>query len=78
MYKNKSQNVSLYNDKRREQAKHFNCKMQYFIHEIEGYRHNITENDCIQIVIFDIENYKNMIDYIKKIRQDKISYIECI
>lgn len=78
LYKNKSQNVTLHNTTRREQAEHFNCKMQYFMHEIEGFRNNISENDCIQTVIFDIDEYDNMIEYMKLVRQEKISYIECV
>ena len=78
LYKNKGENIIIYNTKRQQQANLYNCKMQYFIHEIEGERHYISNNDYIQTVIFDTEEYKNMIEYMKLIMQEKISYIECV
>tara|TARA_B110001450_G_C17668024_1_gene500597 strand:+ start:10886 stop:11296 length:411 start_codon:yes stop_codon:yes gene_type:complete len=78
LYKNKEKNVMFYNRNRREQAENYNCNMQYFIHEIDGYRHNIKNNDCIHIVIFDANNYENLINYLTEIKKERISYIECV
>tara|TARA_Y100000389_G_C17319948_1_gene442505 strand:+ start:410 stop:817 length:408 start_codon:yes stop_codon:yes gene_type:complete len=77
LYKNNSNQIN-YNIERREQAELFNCKMQYFIHEIEGIRHNITHNDCIHTVIFELTDFENLINYIKTVRQEKFYYIECV
>ena len=78
LYKNKENNVTFYNRTRREQAENHNCIMQYFTHEINGYRHNIKNNDCIHTVIFDVNNYNNLINYLIEVKKERISYIDCI
>jgi len=78
LYKNKDKSQMNYNVERREQAELFDCKMQYFIHEIEGKRHNIIYNDCIHTVIFESNDFENLINYIKLVRHEKLYYIECV
>lgn len=78
LYKNKEKNTTHYNKSRREQADKYNCQMQYFMHELEGYGNNIKSNEYIHIVIFDSFDYENVINYLIDIRKEKISYIECV
>lgn len=78
LYKNKEKNITYYNKSRREQAERYNCQMQYFMHELEGYGSTIKQNDYIHIVIFDSCNYDDLISYLTNIRKEKILYIECV
>jgi S-adenosylmethionine:diacylglycerol 3-amino-3-carboxypropyl transferase len=75
---NKHSDIVIRNKERRKLAEEYECEMQYFMHEIEGKKRRTQKNDSIQVVIFDNENFNNLLEFIKKIRIDKKNYIECI
>ena len=53
---------------RREMADYHLCEMQYFMHEIEGQGKTIERNHCIFVTIFEIEQIKDIMNYLRKIR----------
>ena len=63
---------------RRQMAEDHMCEMQYFMHEIEGKKRTIIRNDSIQVVIFNSEQFENLLNFIVNIRKTKSFYIECI
>ena len=65
-------------DERKALADSMECSAQYFINEIEGQRHRINRNECIHVVLFDVDKFEQLINYIKFIRKNKENYIECV
>ena len=63
---------------RRQMAEDHMCEMQYFMHEIEGKKRTIIRNDSIQVVIFNSEQFENLLNFIVNIRKTKSFYIECV
>ena len=63
---------------RRQLAEDHMCEMQYFMHEIEGRRKNVVRSDSIQVVMFETENLPHMLEYITKIRKERLMYVECV
>ena len=59
-------------------AQENNCDESYFMHEIEGEGKNIERNHCIFVTLFDIEQVKDIMNYLRKIIYDTHYYIECI
>jgi hypothetical protein len=67
-----------YLEERKVDAESFDCSMQYYMNEIEGIRHRINRNECVQVVLFEAEKEDNLISYIKYLRMNKENYIECV
>jgi hypothetical protein len=59
-------------------AEENNCDDTYFMHEIEGQGKTIERNHCIFVTIFEIEQIKDIMNYLRNIRNDTNYYIECI
>ena len=59
-------------------ANNFNCEMQYFTHEIEGYKRIITKSDNIHVAHFDNMAFKQLLDYIRNIKKNKHYKVDCI
>jgi hypothetical protein len=67
----------------RDLAYSSNCSMQYFIHEIDGHSRIIDNNTCIYYINFSEENFNNLINLIKIIKENtndilKNIIIDCI
>ena len=59
-------------------AEKHNSTTNYFMHEIEGHGTTIVRNDCINVVEFDSDNIKNIINYIKDIIKIKFIKIDSV
>ncbi len=57
--------------------KHGSCT-QYSMHEIEGCGRKTVRNESIRVVIFEDSDLDNMISFIREIRSEKVSSIDCI
>ena len=64
--------------RRRQLATDYLCNIQYFMHEIEGYRKTTTRNDVVQVVIFETEKLENFLGFVKAVRKDREVHVECI
>lgn len=67
-----------YLEERKAVAESFDCSMQYYMNEIEGIRHRINRNECIQVVLFETDKSDELINYMKHLRKFKENYIDCI
>ena len=67
-----------YLNERKAVAESFDCSTQYYMNEIEGFRHRINRNECIQVVFFEADKEENLLRYIKYLRMNKENYIECV
>ena len=61
-----------------EKAESCGCESKYFMHEIEGRGRIINRNHCVFVAIFDTDNYTNSLSFLRKMRQQKNVYIECV
>jgi len=70
----------MFQDEQRTIANKYECEMQYFIHDIYGNGKKIKRCDCIHVVIFNDNNYNNLIKYIKYIKNQRRTglYIDCV
>jgi hypothetical protein len=65
-------------EEREELAVQFGCEMQYFMHEIEGKGRRILRNDGIQVVLFREEDVDSLLEFIRVVRRDRSTYVECV
>ena len=54
------------------------CEMQYFTHEIEGKGKQMKRSVCVQVVIFEDEEFESMLAFIRTIRTKHTGHIDCI
>ena len=73
-------NVNMISEKqrKRELAAEYQCDIQYFMHEIEGNRRTIIRSDIVQVVIFETDKLQEFLEFVKIVRKDSNSHIECI
>ena len=62
----------------RELAKKYNVTLQYFTHEIEGYKRITTRSDNIHIAQFDDVSVETLYKYILDVCKCKYYKIDCI
>lgn len=74
----KNSSVGEFCHYQRSLAKQYNCEFQYFMNEIDGKGNKTTRSDCIQVVIFNEEQYQNFIDFLSVVYKQRSLYIECI
>ena len=59
-------------------ANEHNCTCTYSSFETEGIGKNVYRNESLHVVMFDNEDITYMLEFVKKVRRNKIAYIECI
>jgi hypothetical protein len=59
-------------------AREYNSSTQYSMHEMEGCGRKTVRNESINVVLFEDSDFDNMLAFIREIKSDKISCIDCI
>lgn len=73
-----SNNLLTLQQNQRELAKKYNVTLQYFTHEIEGYKRITTRSDNIHIAQFDDISVETLYKYILDVCKCKYYKIDCI
>ena len=73
-----SGNLSLVKNIQQETANKFGCEMQYFTHEIEGYKRITTKCDSIHVAHFGTDSFDNVLQYVREIRRQRNYQIDCV
>jgi len=74
----KNPSINTLCHQQRTLAKQYNCDFQYFMNEVEGMGKKFIKNDCIHVVIFNEDNYTDMLSFLKYILKQRSMYIECV
>lgn len=59
-------------------ARDHNSSTQYSMHEIEGYGRRTIRNESVHVIMFDDNDFEDMLSFIGVIRSEKVSSIDCI
>ena len=71
-------NLSSAQEVQQETANKYFTTMQYFTHEIEGYKRITTRSDSIHVAQFENIQFDRLLAYIRDIRNQKSYKIDCI